>query len=171
MLISSAQKIERILFNYRENHNSILMKNVLDKTWLLMVTQYRWQIYWGKPDKCLYSEHFGSGEFFVLSNQRQKYDILWIILLGFFTWLNLREVSRYIWNITELLNLVQDYIVRIKSKLQENQTKITFFLLWNKHNDFYTQNSSVKSTILYQTVKDMYVCTRKNPTSMVRTKK
>lgn len=46
------------------------------KTWLLMVTQYRRQIYWGKPDKCLYSQHFGSGEFFVLSNQRQKYDSL-----------------------------------------------------------------------------------------------
>lgn len=25
------------------------------KTCLLMVTQYRRQIYWGKPDKCLYS--------------------------------------------------------------------------------------------------------------------
>lgn len=134
-----------------------------------MVTQYRWQIYWGKPDKCLYSEHFGSGEFFVLSNQRQKYDILWIILLGFFTWLNLREVSMYIWNITELLNLVPDYTDRIKSKLQENQTKIIFFLLWNKHNGFNAQKRSVKSTILYQTVKDRYMCTRKYPTFMVRT--
>lgn len=33
----------------------------------------------------------------------------------------------YIWNITELLNLVPDYTDRIKSKLQENQTKIIFF--------------------------------------------
>lgn len=137
----------RLLCEYREkSHSLILLKNGLDKKhgcWWLLNIEDR---FIGGSQTNVYTL-ITFWEWGILCFIKSKTEIwfLWIILLGFFTWLNLREVSSRYEILQDFFILSMIILSELNQNYKESQTIIIcFYFEINTMASIYAQKRSEK---------------------------